>query len=150
MKSILINLVRRISLRLESNTSWRISPFFNILSLELNQMICAYNDYYTSIAQHKLGSMLELAVHDHGISAGEFAEKFVESPVCRAFEYGDPVFLLEKSANELLGMVVQSNFFCKKIQHFDRKIQLFCKRFRALACFSGLYRARFEGAFNGR
>lgn len=106
MKSILINLVRRISLRLESNTSWRISPFFNILSLELNQMICAYNDYYTSIAQHKLGSMLELAVHDHGISAGEFAEKFVESPVCRAFEYGDPVFQLEKSTNELLGIVL--------------------------------------------
>lgn len=45
---------------------------------------------------------------------------------------------------------VQSNFFCKKIQHFDRKIQLFCKIFRALACFSGLYRARFEGVFNGR
>ena len=64
----------------------------------------------------------------------------------------DAAYLFEEWAEETetpIGKSVQSNFFCKKIQHFDRKIQQFCKIFRALACFSGLYRASFEEVFNG-
>lgn len=39
--------------------------------------------------------------------------------------------------------LVQSNFFCKKIQNFATKIQIFCKIYRAFQCFSVQYREQF-------
>ena len=69
-------------------------------------MIHAYSDDFLPTIQGKLASMFEIAVLKKHLSIDDFAEKFLSSPVCRAFETADPVFVLGKSAVELLGMVL--------------------------------------------
>ncbi len=69
-------------------------------------MIHAYDEYYLDMAQRKLASMFELAVYQEKLTVDEFGEKFVGSPISKAFEEGDPVYLAGKSANELLGLVL--------------------------------------------
>lgn len=69
-------------------------------------MIHAYDEYYLSLTQHKLGVMFELAVNFEKLDIDEFATRFVNSKVCKAFEKADPIFVSGKSANELLGLVL--------------------------------------------
>ena len=69
-------------------------------------MIHAYNEYYLELTQRKLGSMFEIAYFNQKLSVDEFAEKFIESKVCGAFEEADPIYVAGKSANELLGIVL--------------------------------------------
>lgn len=69
-------------------------------------MIHAYNEYYFSAIQEKLAIMFELAVLEEKIEIDDFADKFLSSRVCLAFEKADPVYVLGKSANELLGIIL--------------------------------------------
>ena len=69
-------------------------------------MIHAYADYYLDMAQSKLASMFEIALYEEKMDIDEFGEKFVSSLVSKAIEKGDPIYLAGKSANELLGLVI--------------------------------------------
>lgn len=69
-------------------------------------MIHAYNEDILPIVQRKLASMFEIAVVIKNINIDNFAQGFVSSPVCRAFESADPVFVLGRSATELLSTVL--------------------------------------------
>lgn len=69
-------------------------------------MIHAYDEYYLDMAQRKLASMFELAVYQEKLTVDEFGERFIQSSISKAFEKGDPVYLAGKSANELLGLVL--------------------------------------------
>ena len=70
-------------------------------------MIHAYDEYYLSMGQQKLGSIVEIAVYQEKIAIDEIMDKFISSPISKAFESGDPVYLAGKSANELLGLVLE-------------------------------------------
>lgn len=69
-------------------------------------MIHAYNEYYLPIVRDKLAAMFELAVYVQHIEINDFAERFLSSRICRAFEKADPVYVMGKSANELLGLIL--------------------------------------------
>lgn len=69
-------------------------------------MIHAYNEQYLATAQEKLATMFELAVFKENMEINEFAAGFLASHVCRAFETADPVFVLGRSANELMGIIL--------------------------------------------
>ncbi len=69
-------------------------------------MIHAYNEYYLYMAQCKLASMFELAVYQENLTVDNFGEKFINSPLSKAFEEANPIYLVGKSANELLGLVL--------------------------------------------
>ena len=70
-------------------------------------MIHAYNEQFFSIVQRKLAAMFELAVHEEHLSISDFSNRFLSSKICKAFETADPVYVLGKSANELLGLVLE-------------------------------------------
>ena len=72
-------------------------------------MIHAYNDQFFPIVQGKLAAMFELAVHYEHLSIDDFAERFLSSKICRAFEKADPVYVCGKSANELLAIVLEKD-----------------------------------------
>lgn len=80
-------------------------------------MIHAYNKFYLTIAQQKLGSIFELAVYQEKLSIEEITKKFLDSNICRAFEKGNPIYLLGKSANELLGLILN-----KKIGSYEQNM----------------------------
>ena len=69
-------------------------------------MIHPYNEYYLQFEQQKLASMFEIAFYHDNITVDEFADKFISSPICKAFEEGNPIYILGKSANELLALVL--------------------------------------------
>lgn len=69
-------------------------------------MIHAYNKQYLDTIQTKLAEMFELAVLTENIPIDTFAERFLSSHICIAFEKADPVFVLGKSANELLAILL--------------------------------------------
>lgn len=69
-------------------------------------MIHAYDEYYLSQTQHKLGVIFELAVNFEKMDIDEFAQIFLKSKVCKAFEKADPIYISGKSANELLGIIL--------------------------------------------
>ncbi len=69
-------------------------------------MIHAYDEYYLDMVQNKLASMFELSVFHEKMTVDEFAKKFIDSPISKAFEKGDPIYIAGKSANELLGLVL--------------------------------------------
>lgn len=77
-----------------------------ILFEEYLPMIHAYNEQHLSVIQSKLAAMFELAVLEEHVEIDEFASCFLSSPVCHAFEKADPVFVLGKSANEMLAVVL--------------------------------------------
>lgn len=70
-------------------------------------MMHAYDEYYLDMAKRKLGSMFEIAVYQEKLTVDEFAERFLTSPVSKAIGEGDPIYLAGKSANELLGLVLE-------------------------------------------
>ncbi len=80
-------------------------------------MIHAYNEYYLGMSQRKLASMFELAVYEENLSVDEFAELFIASPISKAFEEANPIYLAGKSANELLGLVLK-----KQIQETEQNM----------------------------
>ena len=69
-------------------------------------MIHAYDEYYLSQTQHKLGVIFELAVHFEKLDIDDFAKKFIASKISKAFEKADPIYVSGKSANELLGLIL--------------------------------------------
>lgn len=69
-------------------------------------MIHAYNEHYLATTQEKLATMFELAVLKENMDINDFASRFLISPVCHAFETADPILVLGKSANELVGIVL--------------------------------------------
>ena len=72
-------------------------------------MIHAYNEYDFPTVQQKLAEMFELAVNYENIPIDDFANRFLSSKICHAFEVADPVYVLGKSANELLGLVLEKD-----------------------------------------
>ena len=72
-------------------------------------MIHAYNEQFLPVVQEKLALMFELAVLEMKLSIDEFAGRFLVSRVCAAMERADPVYVLGKSANELLALVLNSD-----------------------------------------
>ena len=69
-------------------------------------MIHAYNDFYLELTQDKLGLMFELAKYTKNLDVDIFADKFISSPISKAFENGNPIYISGKSANELFGLVL--------------------------------------------
>ena len=72
-------------------------------------MIHAYNEQFLPVVQEKFASMFELAVLEGELPIDDFAERFLASPVCAAMEKADPVYVLGKSANELLALVLDTD-----------------------------------------
>lgn len=70
-------------------------------------MIHAYNEQFFTVIQQKLAAMFELAVNEEHLSIDDFANRFLSSKICRAFETADPVYVLGKSANELIGIILE-------------------------------------------
>lgn len=56
-------------------------------------MIHAYNEYYLYMAQCKLASMFELAAYQENLTVDDFGEKFINSPLSKAFEEANPIYL---------------------------------------------------------
>ena len=69
-------------------------------------MIHAYREQYAEIIQLKTAEMFELGVLKEKISIDKFSEAFASSRVADAFEMMDPVFILGKSSNELIGIIL--------------------------------------------
>lgn len=69
-------------------------------------MIHAYNEQLFPTIQTKLAEIFELAVIEEKLNIDDFAEIFVSSNICRAFEKADPVFIFGKSSNELLSLII--------------------------------------------
>ena len=69
-------------------------------------MIRAYKEQYSEIVQNKLAEMFELAVLNEKIDIEAFGDLFINSKVCDAFENLDPVYVLGKSSNELIGLII--------------------------------------------
>lgn len=69
-------------------------------------MIHAYNKQYLPIIQEKLANMFELAVLEQNVRIDDFGDLFIASPICHTFEQADSVFVLGKSANELVGIIL--------------------------------------------
>ena len=69
-------------------------------------MIRAYNEQFFSVVQGKLAAMFELAVNYECLAIDDFAGRFLSSKIVRAFEKADPVYVCGKSANELLGIIL--------------------------------------------
>ena len=68
-------------------------------------MVKAYNSFYVDVVQDKLANMFELACVHAKMDADKFAQKFTTSILARAFEIADPIWVLGKSANELVTMI---------------------------------------------
>ncbi len=77
--------------------------------------IHAYDEFYLDIAQQKLGSIFELAVYQEKLTIDEITKKFLSSPISKAFEKGNPIYLLGKSSNELLSIILE-----KDIEPFEQ------------------------------
>ncbi len=71
-------------------------------------MIHAYNKQFLPTAQEKLAAMFELAVLYEKTDINKFASQFLSSPICHAFETANPIYVLGKSANELVGIVLNT------------------------------------------
>ena len=72
-------------------------------------MIHAYNDSYLELTQDKLGTMFELAKYAKDLEVDSFANLFISSPISKAFEEGNPIYISGKSANELLGLILNES-----------------------------------------
>ncbi len=69
-------------------------------------MIHAYNENDLLILQEKLGSIFEYAVINEKIEIDDFANKFVESYISKAFEINDYKYTFGKSSIELLAIIL--------------------------------------------
>lgn len=69
-------------------------------------MIHAYNSYYLEQTQRKLASMFDIAVNIKKIDIDEFANIFLNSYICKAFEEANPIYISGKSSIELLAIVL--------------------------------------------
>ena len=69
-------------------------------------MIHAYREQYAEIIQLKVAEMFELGVLKEKIDINKFANAFASSRVADAFEMMDPIFVLGKSSNELIGIIL--------------------------------------------
>lgn len=69
-------------------------------------MIHAYNEVYLNTVMHNLGALFDIAIHALGIDADTFANQFVNSRVASGIEAGTPDMLSEKSATEMLMIIL--------------------------------------------
>lgn len=69
-------------------------------------MVHPYKKDMLPIVQNKLGLLFELAVLIEKIDLNAFSDIFVSSRISHYFENGDPVFILGKSSNELLAILL--------------------------------------------
>ena len=69
-------------------------------------MIHAYNENDLLILQEKIGSIFEYAVINEKIEIDDFANKFVESYISKAFEINDYKYTFGKSSIELLAIIL--------------------------------------------
>ena len=72
-------------------------------------MIRAYDEIYLAQARTSIARMLDYAVHDLGYTLDEFWKLFVESEVCRRFEYGESRVLAGMSGVEIAREVVSTS-----------------------------------------
>lgn len=80
--------------------------------------IHAYDEYYLDIAQQKLGSIFELAIYQEKLTITEITSKFICSFISKAFEEGNLIYLLGKSANELLSIILE-----KDIEPYEQNME---------------------------
>ena len=69
-------------------------------------MIRAYREQYAEIIQLRVAEMFEIAVLKEKISIDDFAYLFSKSIVAKSFEMLDPIYVLGKSSNELIGLIL--------------------------------------------
>ena len=53
-----------------------------------------------------MAEMIELAVLNEKIDIDHFADLFTHSKVCDAFETMNPIYILGRSSNELIGLII--------------------------------------------
>lgn len=69
-------------------------------------MIHVYKDEYHNVINVKTAELFELAVLKERIEIDAFAEMFSYSPIGDAFDRLDPVYVLGKSCNELIALIL--------------------------------------------
>lgn len=72
-------------------------------------MIHAYDEYYLPIIQDKLATMYDLAINYEKIDIETFTNLFLNSKISKAFEQANPIYVLGKSANELLAIILNKD-----------------------------------------
>ncbi len=70
-------------------------------------MIHPYNKIYLSIIMRKLAGMFQLAVMEEHMDIDDFVSKFISSGMAYSFEIANPEYVLGKSENELVGIILQ-------------------------------------------
>ena len=69
-------------------------------------MIRAYDEYYLSETQHKLGVMFEIASYIEDMKLDNLFELFLNSKISKAFETADPIYISGRSGSELLATIL--------------------------------------------
>ncbi len=70
-----------------------------------------YSEFDMCLMQELLAGMFQIAVQEEHMDIDAFANKFLDSEVCTAFETADPVFIYGKSENELVGIILDKEPF---------------------------------------
>lgn len=69
-------------------------------------MIHVYKEQYAEVVQVKVAEMFELAVINEKIAIDTFADLFANSEIGEAFMAMDPIYVLGKSSNELISLII--------------------------------------------
>ncbi|MCD8295736.1 MAG: helix-turn-helix domain-containing protein [Clostridia bacterium] len=69
-------------------------------------MVHSYDRRYLDIIQEKLTNLFRLATYSEHMSLDEFMEKFISSGMAQKFETANPIYVLGKSENELLEIIL--------------------------------------------
>lgn len=72
-------------------------------------MIDAYNKYYLPIIQNKLGLLFDIAINYENMKLDEFIDIFLNSEIPHYFETVSPIYILGKSANELMALLLDKD-----------------------------------------
>ena len=72
-------------------------------------MVKAYDNFYLSFIQRKMGEMFEVAVFHEKLSLEAFCELFLKSKVCHYFEIADHEYVLGRSSLELLADILNKD-----------------------------------------
>lgn len=72
-------------------------------------MMTAYDETYLSGAQKRLGTMIDVAVNEHGCNLESFYLLFAQSPLAAKFGAGDPAVIAGRSGEELAFEVLRDS-----------------------------------------
>ena len=89
--------------------SMPVTNFYRVAKEALPQMIHAYKEQFLNIIQFKIACMFELDTLEEKIEIDDFSSIFIASNVSKAIEKADSVYVLGKSANELLALILNKN-----------------------------------------